>query len=224
MLRSYPLDSTAQLAGSAEPDQLLVFDDFLGSSELLDTTTWKLTASPLGTTDAVDARFSPDGRWLVTASGRGDLTIRDASTFDPIKLLSGAGAAGNGSWAPSLAVSDDSRFILSALDGRARLWDVATGEPIGDPVGVAGAPSHSSVVGGDTPKYIAVAKGTLSVYDFDLDHYRQMACEAAGRNMTRQEWDLYGPRNEAYHATCAQWPAEYSYCPEIQSCPSVTPP
>ena len=75
---------------------------------------------PLGPTDAVDARFSPDGRWLVTASGRGDLTIRDPSTFDPIKVLSGAGAAGNGSWAPSLAVSDDSRFILSALDGRAR--------------------------------------------------------------------------------------------------------
>ena len=149
LLKSQPLKSSVQIVGSAEPDQLLVFDDFIGSSELLDTTTWELTPSPLGPTDVVDARFSPDGRWLVTASGRGDLTIRDPSTFDPIKVLSGAGAAGNALRAPSLAVSDDSRFILSALDGRARLWDVATGEPIGDPVGVAGGPPWSSVVGGE---------------------------------------------------------------------------
>ena len=72
------------------------------------------------------------------------------------------------------------------------------------------------------PKYVTLADGTLRVYDFDVDRYGEIACQAAGRNMTRQEWELYGPRNETYHATCAQWPAEYSYCPEVQSCHTVT--
>jgi len=34
------------------------------------------------------------------------------------------------------------------------------------------------------------------------------ACEAAGRNMTRAEWDLFGPRDTDYRATCARYPIE----------------
>ena len=33
-----------------------------------------------------------------------------------------------------------------------------------------------------------------------------MACDIAGRNLTRAEWAQYLP-GEPYHATCKQWPA-----------------
>ena len=33
------------------------------------------------------------------------------------------------------------------------------------------------------------------------------ACRAAGRNLTREEWEQHGPRDAHYRATCPQWPA-----------------
>ncbi len=98
---------------------------------------------------------------------------------------------------------------------------MATGQPIGEPVGTAGSAVYSSVVGDASSKYVTIADNRLQVWNFDVDHYPDMACQAAGRNMTAEEWKLYGPRNEACHATCAQWPAEYAFCPDVQSCATV---
>ena len=112
----------------------------------------------------------------------------------------------------ALALSEDSRFVLTDLDGRARLYDLATGEAIGDPIG-PGAPPYSAVTDGSIPKYATLADSQLQIWSFDVDNYREMACRAAGRNMTVEEWEQYGPPGEAYHATCVQWPANYAYCP-----------
>ena len=199
LLESSPTGPPRASRRNRRPEKLLVVNSAVGDSQLLDDDHLGNDRVPAGATDAVDAFYSHDGRLLVTASRRGDLTIRDPSTFNPIKHLSGAGASTNVYFAPTIAFSNDSRFILTALDGRARLWDVATGEPIGEPFGVSGGPTPS-VVGGSTPKYITHADGRLHIWNFDVDHYHEMACQAAGRNMTSEEWAQYGPHNEAYHA------------------------
>ena len=202
-------------AGVAEPDQLLVVDEYGGELQLLDTTTWKMTpaSASLAFHEVGSAAFSADGRMLVTASTSGDIAIRDATTFETRKTLSGAVALSNVVAGSSLAISDDSSLLLTALDGGARLWDVVSGEPIGNPVGdpvdfQLKNPTYTQVVGGARPAYLALHNGTVQVWHFDVDHYREMACQAAGRNMTREEWKRYGPRDQPYHSTCEQWTSE----------------
>jgi len=81
------------------------------------------------------------------------------------------------------------------------------GDPIGDPVDLDDVPSRQQVLSGRVPRYVAMTGGLLQIWRFDVDHYHEIACQAAGRNMTQQEWERYGPPDEPYHATCPQWPA-----------------
>jgi hypothetical protein len=44
------------------------------------------------------------------------------------------------------------------------------------------------------------------LWDVDLTHWRRRACAIVGRNLTREEWNLYLPSGTPYRATCSQWP------------------
>ena len=46
------------------------------------------------------------------------------------------------------------------------------------------------------------------LWNFDTDAWPEIACETAGRNLTRDEWDSFGPRTSEYRATCPQYPIE----------------
>lgn len=60
---------------------------------------------------------------------------------------------------------------------------------------------------GDDPP--ATSRKTLQVYwNLDDDSWYDVACQAAGRNMTRAEWEQFGPRDAEYRATCPQYPIE----------------
>jgi serine/threonine protein kinase len=80
------------------------------------------------------ATFSPDGRWIVTASGN-DLNregagwVWDATTGDTVSLLVHKGSV------HSAAFNLDGRRVATASeDWSARVWDAATGEPITPPL------------------------------------------------------------------------------------------
>ena len=47
----------------------------------------------------------------------------------------------------------------------------------------------------------------MILWDLDPAVWRVRACEAAGRNLTRDEWKNFLPEGEPYHATCPQYPA-----------------
>jgi hypothetical protein len=47
----------------------------------------------------------------------------------------------------------------------------------------------------------------VSVWNYDVSTWADIACRAAQRNMTRSEWDLYGPPTE-YRKSCPQYPIE----------------
>jgi hypothetical protein len=48
----------------------------------------------------------------------------------------------------------------------------------------------------------------VTLWNFDTDSWPEIACETAGRNLTRKEWDAFGPRIGEYRATCPQFPIE----------------
>jgi hypothetical protein len=53
----------------------------------------------------------------------------------------------------------------------------------------------------------AVTDQGIVVWDLDPAHWAEEACELAGRNMTREEWDRYLGDLANYRATCDQYPA-----------------
>jgi hypothetical protein len=44
------------------------------------------------------------------------------------------------------------------------------------------------------------------VWELDPAHCEPAACDLAGRNLTREEWDRYVGDLLPYRATCAQYP------------------
>lgn len=163
--------------------------------------------------------FSSDGRYLATVALDGVITIRDAETFEPISKGFGALASRPCDFAyarcgvftsaanlQNMAFSDDGRHLVTVLDEIVQLWLVATGEPVGEPfpndVGFIPA-----TLAGPVPVAVTAVGDDLLIWNLDVDSWFDIACQAAGRNMTRDEWDRFGPRDEPYHATCPQWPA-----------------
>ena len=128
------------------------------------------------------------------------LTLRGATTLDPIRHFNascGASATFNYQY---FAFSDDGRFLTTVTDGRGRLWHVDTGQLIGDPIdsapGIVPAATPGTHVG-----LLTATEDTLMMWTFDPDSWPELAARAAGRNMTRAEWAQYGPRDEAYRPT-----------------------
>ncbi|MDG2112371.1 MAG: hypothetical protein P8N02_07145 [Actinomycetota bacterium] len=62
--------------------------------------------------------------------------------------------------------------------------------------------------GADTiPVTITGIGDSFLLWNLDTSTWFDIACQAAGRNLTSEEWKQFGPRNEEYRATCPQWPA-----------------
>jgi dipeptidyl aminopeptidase/acylaminoacyl peptidase len=199
------LDVEAGVLGVAMPpaeDAMLWFNPTNGRSFLLRPGTWTVEPSPLGDGEVAAAAYSQDGRWLVTADTTGDLVIREPASLRELRRMSSAGAASRGGF----VFSDDGRYLVSNQDGKGRLWDVDSGELIGQPI--EGAPAVASAAFPGEPAGFVTADGRhVQVWRFDPPTWLDIACKAAGRNLTRAEWDQYGPRDRPYRATCPQWPA-----------------
>ena len=69
----------------------------------------------------MSAAYSPDGKYIVTASDDGTARIWDAATGQEVRQLSG-----HTDWVLSAAYSPDGKHIVTASGDRtARIWDVA---------------------------------------------------------------------------------------------------
>lgn len=81
------------------------------------------------------ARFSPDGRWLATASTDGTARTWDAATYQPVGEPIQRGF-------PVLCVRfspDSSRLVVGGEDAQAAVYDTATWKLVGTPVLLPGA-------------------------------------------------------------------------------------
>jgi WD40 repeat protein/energy-coupling factor transporter ATP-binding protein EcfA2 len=104
------------------------------------------TVHDLQTEDLRAAAFSPDSRWLATASNRNPVALRDLHSADPtipVRVLPGSEGP-----LESLAFGPDGyRLAASAGDGSARVWRLIPGDPPGTPVVIRGCkfPGRSRV-------------------------------------------------------------------------------
>jgi WD40 repeat protein len=197
------------------PGRVTLFDQATGAA------TWSLGfPNPTGTLPNVFwAAFSPDDKVLAVVSSAGGLgnftvtllDVADGTRKRPL-LPYGKGVG--------LAFLDGGRRLVTTSGSGgsqvAQLWDVATLQPIGEPL-PAGALSGTWAQLGwgafidaspDGKRFVTEGVGpTLGpvLWDADPADWAATACHITGRNLTRAEWDQYF-RGRPYHVTCPQWP------------------
>jgi WD40 repeat protein len=113
------------------------------------------------------------------------------------------GTAGDDDTLWQASVSSDGSVVAATSASGLSLFDAATLEPIGDPLPAVPGPSETWF----TPDGALVTNSRFGVSEWELDpdEWQTTACQAAGRNLTRTEWDEY-LGDEPYRATCPQWP------------------
>jgi DNA-binding SARP family transcriptional activator/WD40 repeat protein len=160
------------------------------------------------------AAISPDGNTIAVNSGddeNGELTLYRSTTGEQINAVPTASDGGvaylhGGAWL--IATSGTS-------NPGAQLYDARTLQPIGIPfpttfhVFQSDCCSTKRYVGADRAgtMFSAAAIGDQTVWDANPAHWQTVACQIAGRNLTRAEWHEYLP-DRPYRATCPQWPSD----------------
>jgi WD40 repeat protein len=195
------------------PDgKTLAWDSYDGIF-LWDIASRQSSGPPLDAPFPSSVAFSPDGKTLALESGDG-IILWDIESRQPIGQPLSGYAVSNVVFSPNgktLAWNSDEGIIL---------WDVAARQPIGQPLsGYAG--SVISIALSPDGKLLAAwdsEDNTIILWQVNPQAWAANACERAGRNFTRAEWEKYFP-DEEYRKTCEQWPLE----PKVIATPTVTP-
>ena len=175
-----------------------------GASAIFDLTTGEQRTIAAGGGAAVQINFGPSPDLITTASESGQFTVRRLVDLQPTgRTLVGQPDASGGWHGPNFLEIES---LMIATNGpRAELFDVNTGLAIGTPFpGSEDFPTGSS----DDGRYLVSSDGT-GVFTFEIDPQRwpEIACQAAGRNLTPAEWESFGPIGQPYAATCSQYPS-----------------
>jgi WD40 repeat protein/DNA-binding SARP family transcriptional activator len=148
------------------------------------------------------AGISPDGRRLAVAAASGQVGLLQLETAAWIRppIAAHSGMAIAVTWAP-----DGTVFASSGEDGRIRLWDGRTGEPVATVVpgdlGNFGSLATATFMPDGHTLLIATADNEIFTWDIRLETWVERACSIAGRSLTPDEWrGAFG--NRPYHPTC----------------------
>jgi hypothetical protein len=155
----------------------------------------RIEASDVGTIE-----FTPDPSRLVTAKRDGALIERDALTLQPTgrQFLTSQGEDGD----HSVTFSEDGRLMSTLSGTNIQLWDWPSGTRIGD----AFPSDEGWGVSARGLWAIGGVSGRPIRWNIDVGSWPAIACRAASRNLTPDEWQQYGPKGSSYEATCPQYP------------------
>ncbi len=138
---------------------------------------------------------------VVAVGAAGDVWMLDASTLSVGRQLEDADLAAAPP-APPPVITADGRWLFSTTDGSARLWDLVSGRQVGKPFPTDAGGTPWGVADGDLLRVVTPVGGNALVWNIDTRTWVDLACRAAGRNMTRAEWATFGPRDTEHRPTC----------------------
>ena len=114
----------------------------------------------------------------------------------------------------SVSFSPDGRRVVSGGDDQTvRLWDVQTGEAIGEPwqkhsgsvSDVTFSPDGKQVVSGSSGYPNSPWDYAIIIWDVDENSWKKRLCRIAGRNLTKTEWQKH-LGDKPYKKTCSSYP------------------
>jgi serine/threonine protein kinase/WD40 repeat protein/DNA-binding winged helix-turn-helix (wHTH) protein len=142
------------------------------------------------------------GNRLVAFSLDGKMTVYDLDSFEAVATV--GGGRGFGSVQGS---ADGSLVVVIGEDRSVIIYDVATGEQIGDVIVIPDSERVASALRPDG-KQLAVGGGSgqeFTLWDLDPEHWITEACRIAGRNLTPLEWETHLGDLGDYHRTCPEY-------------------
>ena len=197
---------------------LLATGSYFGRLDLWDVATRAHHGETMRVADdgVLSVAFDPTGSLVAAGGAVGPVRVwRVADGRPAFPPLSGHTGAVTGA-----AFDRTGSFLATtSLFGGTRLWDPATGLPYGDelvsprpesleptvPLAALGLRNAFSPDG--TLLAAAGVDSHAMLWDVDPALWRQRACTIAGRNLTREEWNVYLPSGTPYGATCSEWPS-----------------
>ena len=104
----------------------------------------------------------------------------------------------------SADVSPDGRLLATtSSDGSGRLWDLASGRPIGATLsGASGNPIGAAFIRQGKQLAVAYERGGVA-WDVRPHAWARHACAVAGRTFTRNEWENTLPQHN-YSPACVR--------------------
>ena len=183
--------------------QLLIVSGFQSVTLVFDPHTGDQVGPPIGDSAAPAYRTSlGPGNTLATTDFSGTIRLVDLATREQV----GPPMVGRPVPVSTVDVLPGGRQLVAAFygsSGEAQLFEVANGQPIGDPFPSLG-PFSASSVSPDGKTLITGDGAQMMRWDLDSERWRTTACAVAGRNLTAEEWAQYLPDGEPHRRTCPE--------------------
>jgi WD40 repeat protein len=146
--------------------------------------------------------YSLDGNIKASIDFDNDtIVIWDAKLKKKIRTLD---LEGDQLW-QRLALSPDGKMLAAKDFLELVLWDVESGQNIGEPLKLTG---EEMIFSPDGKLLATTGLGYIGLWDMDPQSWLEQTCKRVGRNLTALEWEKYFP-GEEYRITCPQWPPAY---------------
>jgi DNA-binding SARP family transcriptional activator/WD40 repeat protein/energy-coupling factor transporter ATP-binding protein EcfA2 len=183
-------------------DRVVLVDGEPGATRVVDLSDGSETPFPEMPDVVVTAAFTPDGS--VVAIGRsGRVWLLDGETLAVIGEFDEAGAATAALSRPPV-VTADGRWMFSASDGFARVWHLESGLQMGKPFPADPGGTPWATADADLLRMVTPYRGDALIWNLDMEGWAALACRAAGRNMTVEEWVTFGPQDAEHRQTCPE--------------------
>ena len=171
----------------------------------------ELVDPPFAVEGGVEAiRYGPNRSSIFITRRDGVIEERNATSYELIRQMAGQERPTGGADSLPVPVDPERDLWMTIFAGHPRLLDPNTGVQIGATfphddraILIGTSDGHD----GAPMQLVTAVDGTARVWNLATETWFDLACAAAGRNLTEEEWELLGPRDSDYQVTCAQWPS-----------------